>query len=257
MRSGQQEAGVPWNTEPFFGASLNLPFPEDQEAVTGQVIGGRWKPLHHWLEQNLFTDVFVACGDLQSNLQILCVIKNDGITPFSGSVRISAIRYDGTAHEPLYAQHVSLAAGPAVTMWITCQLPSGTTPNNTVVFTMAYGDDGSYGTRSVDILAPPKYLQLLPLTVNATVLTENPDGTILINVTSSGKMFEIALYVTLTTLAQGRFYPNSFIMVAPVMMVVFTPFLPNQARVLANTLRVEHVAGYQGQGALSRVRRSL
>lgn len=30
--------------------------------VKGQVIGGRWKPLHHMMEQSAYTDVTAACG---------------------------------------------------------------------------------------------------------------------------------------------------------------------------------------------------
>ena len=30
--------------------------------VPGQVIGGRWKPLHHMMAQSAYTDVTAACG---------------------------------------------------------------------------------------------------------------------------------------------------------------------------------------------------
>ena len=30
--------------------------------VDGQVIGGRWKPLHHMMEQSAYADVTASCG---------------------------------------------------------------------------------------------------------------------------------------------------------------------------------------------------
>ena len=30
--------------------------------VSGQVVGGRWKPLHHMMEQSAYADVTAACG---------------------------------------------------------------------------------------------------------------------------------------------------------------------------------------------------
>jgi hypothetical protein len=30
--------------------------------VAGQVVGGRWKPIHYWMRKSLFTDVLIACG---------------------------------------------------------------------------------------------------------------------------------------------------------------------------------------------------
>jgi hypothetical protein len=38
----------------------------------GQVLGGRWKPLHNLLASTLFTDVFIACG-----AEGQCYVKND------------------------------------------------------------------------------------------------------------------------------------------------------------------------------------
>ena len=45
----------------------------------GQVIGGRWKPLHHWYKQSLYADVMATCG--QGGI---CYVKNDGCREFTG-----------------------------------------------------------------------------------------------------------------------------------------------------------------------------
>lgn len=46
-----------------------------------QVLGGRWKPLMHLLENSLFRDVFVACGANND-----CFMRNDGLSSVNGSI---------------------------------------------------------------------------------------------------------------------------------------------------------------------------
>lgn len=38
----------------------------------GQVLGGRWKPLHHWYKQSIYSDVMATCGAGGT-----CYVKND------------------------------------------------------------------------------------------------------------------------------------------------------------------------------------
>lgn len=58
------------------------------QRAPGQVIGGRWKPLMHWLRSHLFVDVFASCGARR-----LCVVKNDAPRPFSGTVVVTAVHF--------------------------------------------------------------------------------------------------------------------------------------------------------------------
>ena len=53
-----------------------------------------------------------------------------------------------------------------------------------------------------------------------------------------------ALYVTLTTLAQGRFEDNAFVMLPGTKVVNFYPFEGFSIAELKATLRVEHTATY-------------
>jgi hypothetical protein len=54
-----------------------------------------------------------------------------------------------------------------------------------------------------------------------------------------------ALYVTLTTLAQGRFSDNAFLLLAgETKTLEFVPFVGFDLDQLRSTLRVEHVASY-------------
>ena len=73
----------------------------------------------------------------------------------------------------------------------------------------------------------------------------NADGTIDIAVTSD----KVALWVTLTTLAQGRFSDNAFFLPAATKTVQFVPFSPSTAAddlaVLQASLRVEDFSMYR------------
>jgi len=53
-----------------------------------------------------------------------------------------------------------------------------------------------------------------------------------------------ALFVTLTTLAQGRFSDNALILPPGQTSVAFLPWGPLDFGLLRTTLRVEHVMGY-------------
>jgi hypothetical protein len=51
----------------------------------GQVLGGRWKPIMHFLKQGLFQDLFVVCGKMGR-----CFIRNDGLSSFCGRISIES-----------------------------------------------------------------------------------------------------------------------------------------------------------------------
>lgn len=66
----------------------------------------------------------------------------------------------------------------------------------------------------------------------------NTDGTIDIVVKATGG---VALYVVLTTLAQGRFSDNAFMVAHGTQAVQFIPHGPNELALLRSSLRVEHL----------------
>ena len=88
------------------------------------------------------------------------------------------------------------------------------------------------------LLAPPKDLKLPAATVSATVAPRaNADGTVDVELHASAA----ALYVTLTTLAHGRFSDNAFAMAKGQATVQFLPIGPPDVALLERTLRVEHL----------------
>lgn len=94
------------------------------------------------------------------------------------------------------------------------------------------------------LFSEPKNLQLPPAHVSFTV---GGDATKPVITVSAD---HVALYVTLTTLAQGRFSDNAFLLLpgaAQARQIEFVPFTGFDFAELKSSLRVEHVAGYMGQ----------
>ncbi len=89
--------------------------------------------------------------------------------------------------------------------------------------------------------AIPARMKLPAALVTATVAENpNPDGSVEIVLDSSA----VALYVTLTTLAYGRFSDNAFLLGAGTTTILFFPFGPLDISTLRSSLRVEHLAEY-------------
>ena len=60
--------------------------------VDGQVIGGRWKPLQHFLQASGFADVTASCGKAGSNAAA-CYVRNDLPTPQAVAVRLEVLHF--------------------------------------------------------------------------------------------------------------------------------------------------------------------
>ena len=67
-----------------------------------------------------------------------------------------------------------------------------------------------------------------------------PDGSVPVTLTTDAT----ALFVTLTTLAQGRFSDNAFCMPPGTTTVRYMPFFDTDYDALVSSLRIEHAAAY-------------
>ena len=203
----------------------------------GQVIGGRWKPLHYILKKTIFTDVIVACGKGGQ-----CYIKNDAPTPYTGRVTVSLITLATGASTSLYDSAVNLPQGAGITQWFNVQV-SSMDPTRQALLAVAASADGSTTACSNFLLyATPEKLVLPATTVQFKVTCNMPDGTARIDITTSGTP---ALYVVFTTAAAGRFSDNAFYLPASGGSIAFIPFGQLDCSQLTSTLRVEHLAQNQ------------
>jgi beta-mannosidase len=175
-----------------------------------------------------------------------CFVKNDMPLPFHGTVTITSYAFDSGNATVLATKPVSLAAGPGVTEWFDVNLPTDPSAEIlTAVVSYKSEDSGETETWSDNLipLTAPSKMALLKANVKFTVATAaNVDGTVDITVTTD----KVAVYVTLTTLANGRFSDNAFLLLpTKPMSVQFLPFGELDTAKLQSSLRVEHVASYQ------------
>jgi hypothetical protein len=102
--------------------------------VPGQVVGGRWKPLHYILRSSTFADQLCVC-----NIAGACFITNDSPFQFQGSVNIRVLNMmTGTAESVVADKNLILAAGPKISQWF-CATGSDNNGGND-------GDDGDVGS---------------------------------------------------------------------------------------------------------------
>jgi len=204
----------------------------------GQVIGGRWKPLQYWYRKTLYTDIFITC-DGSGN----CLVRNDNFNAFVGTVTISSVVLSTGAVAVISSSTIPLPAGPGAAKWFTIDIKSINVTSTILRGQVTDVSSGEIVCDNIILLAIPQKLILPNPTVNFTVLPNiNPDGSVDITYNLNAP----ALWLTFTTLANGRFSDNSFLALPPGGKIQFLPWNgPVDLAVLSNSLRVEHVATYR------------
>jgi len=238
-------------------------------AVAGQVLGGRWKPLQYMYARSIFADLMASCG-----VGGECYVKNDQPGGgFFGEVEVNAVEFQSGATTNLKTATMQLGVGAGTSARFTVDLSNignATHMLTAAVYPYCAHDRAGGGRRCSSaelaarqheprhiapvgaaagsgpasfneiLLAPPKDLVLPSATVTATIApSANADGTIDISLDAT----KTALFVTLTTLAQGRFSDNAFALVPGSTAVTFVPTLGTtlDRTLLEKTLRVEHL----------------
>jgi len=138
------------------------------------------------------------------------------------------------------SQTIALAAGPH-TVWFSVPLVDA--KKNVLIGTFT-DSNGALMTKHVILMTEPMNLELSPVALAVSVASApNSDGSIDVTISRTDSSKGAALYVTLTTAANGRFSENVIIFYQTT-TVQFIPFGPLQQTLLASTVRVEHVADY-------------
>jgi len=222
--------------------------------VKGQVLGGRWKPLHYLYRRSIFADVMATCGANGT-----CYVKNDGAVPFEGLCNVSTLRFTDGQRQLVKSLAVKMAPGPGTKQIFQVKLDghagsfmllSECLRSSPWKYDLQTGAFGALHANSVSfneiLMAAPFQLDLPAAKVSATVAAEpNADGSVDIELSTD----KTAVYVTLTTLAHGRFSDNAFAMSPGRGTVKFIPFGSsshlNSIDLLRRSLRVEHLEMYQ------------
>jgi len=219
----------------------------------GQSVGGRWKPLMHFLRRSIFASVGAACMD-----DGRCYVRNDAKTAFEGSLRLTLIRLLTGATAWNETLPLAIARGAHTVQWVCVKggdsgtnctgwdeiLNSANCTRSTCVFNAdVFGQEGTKPISSnQQPLLPPGKLQVArDVAVTSVVGEVNAEGLIPVIVRSNGT----ALLVTLTTLAAGVFSDNVFLLTqyAPAELL-FTPYGPPDVATLKASLRTVHLAQY-------------
>lgn len=196
--------------------------------MSGQVVGGRWTPLMYLMKSSLYRDVFASCG-VMSLGAYTCYCRNDGIEPLRGTLLIESLNLStgltltltnrqlnvrdmgafgcpSSSHNDYLFSQDSIS--PLAEMF---PIPDGP-PKDDEVFLVSVTDVG--GDVLIDeyvVLGNvPKNLRGLSTNLTIRVLSIEADemGNAFIVLQSGG----VALYVVLTTLAEGSFDDNAFLL---------------------------------------------
>jgi beta-mannosidase len=216
----------------------------------GQVLGGRWKPLQYWYKKTIYADVMSTCGDNGAG-GMVCYVKNDSPQPFEGTVDVSLVTFATGATKSIQKLTLNMPAGAGTTRWFTVGGSRDdaayadaqsllASPQDSMVQVVVRNSSGAVVCDNPVLFTEPKNLALPQATVQVVVGVANADGHVGLTVTAD----RFALFVTLTTLAQGRFSDNSFAMLPGRKLVTFVPFQGFELSELKATLRIEHTATY-------------
>merc|ERR1740121_939380 len=144
--------------------------------VKGQVLGGRWKPLHYFFKRSLYSEVMATCGG-----QGECFAKNDAPLPFEGTCSIKALEFaSGESKElkKLEWKGDSAFAGEGTTQAFTLDM-EGVEPEKNLLLAECLNADGNVVSTNDIALLPPGKMVLPAATVKARVAEElNKDGSV-------------------------------------------------------------------------------
>lgn len=87
--------------------------------MPGQVVGGRWKPLHYVLRASIFADQLLVC-----NIAGACFVANDSPFAFKGTATIQLVNMMNSTRTPVQTRTLDLDGGPKVTEWFCAETKS-------------------------------------------------------------------------------------------------------------------------------------
>jgi beta-galactosidase/beta-glucuronidase len=250
-RSGNYLGSLEWQLNEVWPTGGWGSLEYGSSASPGSLRGGRWKPMHYWFKSHLFADVMAGCGTVGRSSQLVCFVSNARSgAPFTGTLSLSTVELATGLTAPWAQLSVAAAPGPGAVAWL--QLPpNATLPNASSTLLLAslleQGQAQPFDEHVVHLTAP------VNLAVQRAVLTAQPaaapnaDGSIDIAVSSSA----VALFVTLTSMAPGRFSDNAFLLLPSAPRTVqWLPFAAGDAAadwaLLKQSLRVEDHSAYAG-----------
>ena len=223
---------------------------EGKPMTGGQVLGGRWRPLQYFFQQSVYADVMATCGKGG-----LCYLKNDASAAATYRVVVTeeplqSTRGPSGAHSQ-FTTTIEMPPGPGAVQYFHLPETFDMGPDHVYFVETSASDEQQQQepeplSEHISLHMAPKDLHTakgvnVTLSVSAGIATVSNAGAV-----------GAALYVTLTTQAQGRFAENCFLLRAgEARRVAFVPaggaasmLGHEQQRLLESTTRVEHLGMY-------------
>jgi beta-mannosidase len=202
--------------------------------------------MHYWFMNHMFVDVMSACGYVGRSHNFVCYVSNArSDSSFDGTLTLSAIDLVSGSTSVWASLPVTVAPGPGALSWVS---PNATLPNasTTLLYASLTSSNGTDFDGHVVHLTAPSNLVVKRAALSATTAPQpNADGSVNIVVTSDA----VALFVTLTCAAPGRFSDNAFLLLpSQPRTLLWVPFVPGNITAdfaLVNaSLRVEDHSAY-------------
>jgi len=220
----------------------------------GQVEGGRWKILHHWFEQTIFKDSLISCG-----WKDMCFVRHDGRDPLVGKTA-HVFDISIATGQVVFEEKTNLTSLSTHTI-VPLVLHRDSKVNLAEIFRVAQIVDnaGTVHVHNEQIMATPLAILKSNVSWKASLRlfakvekSASEDGSFTITLSSETlgeeNASKVALYVQLTTLAQGRFSVNGFMYVhnrglvhCNCHTIKFHSFSPNQGMTLRSSLKIIHM----------------
>lgn len=246
-RSGNYLGAIEWQLNEIWPTGGWGSLEYGSTSSPGSLQGGRWKPMHYWFKNHIFADVMAACGFPYRSKSLACFVSNQrpGVT-FSGTLTLTKVDLASGVSSVWDELPISVPAGPGAVFWVT---PNATMPNVTTTLLVAkLLEDGATVPFDEHVmhLTAPVNLNVTKATVTTSLASApNADGSVNITVVSDA----VALFVTLTSMAPGRFSDNAFLLLPSTpRLIVWTAFLdgdaPSDYALLKASLRVEDLSTY-------------
>lgn len=248
----------------------------------GQVVGGRWRPLHYQMKSSIYANQLASCNSAGA-----CFVTNDSPFAFNGTVSVRLVNAMTGKSAGLSSYTVVLPPGAGVTSWF-CAEAGGTdsdtkdgdtSPPRTQLIVPApppppqlncsgftsmvgwetVGCDATGSSCVLDVTVINTTRNYVSRNVNPFVapsLMNLPGATIAFEFGAvSGNTVPITLrtnatvlFVVLTTTSEGRFSDNAFLLEPPSITIDFVSWKDTvdstQLAELRKTLRVEHLSQY-------------
>ena len=142
---------------------------------------------------------------------------------------------------------LSLPAGAGVIEWLHSSDVAAIDGREQVLAAVVTAADGSVASANIIPFATPGEMNLPDAQLTVTAVRDSADGGLAAEVRGSA----VAMYVTLTTQAQGRFASNAFLFHPPMQAIKFLPTAFGNLthaegfKLFATSLRVEDVSCYR------------